>query len=277
MEPESSGDPRTRRPDRRPVTAAIAALALVLTAPAPAARPSDAPPNAEAAASRPPVVRVGAFADGLDAWREVSFGTDRRRNAFRVREWDGVTAVEVRSEASMSLLARPIDVDLAVTPVLCWHWRIEHRLERADMTRRAGDDYAARLYVSLRLPASALTLADRASLALGRTIWGPDLPDAAINYVWDNRHPVGTTRRNAYSERAIMQVLRSGDAPPGRWVAERRDVGEDVARLVSPRATAAQIAITADTDDTGERAHSGFADLHFVARDRPCLPPPPVR
>ncbi len=254
--------------------AALAALALAL-GPAPSLPPAAAasegsrPPEV-AAAPTEGTVRVGMFGDGLAAWREVSLKPELRRNLFRLRDWDGAAAVEVRSEAGMSLLARPIDVDLAATPILCWRWRIERRLERADLTRRSGDDYAARLYLSLRLPPSDLSLSDRATLALGRAIWGPDLPDAAINYVWDNRQPVGTTRRNAYSERAIMQVMRSGDAPTGRWIAERRDVAADIARLVSPRAAAVQLAITADTDDTREHAHSGFADIHFVARDRPC-------
>lgn len=271
----------TRRSFPKSMGAALAALALgcgPILPQATAASPGASPPDAAAAAApAAPIVRVGVFSDGLAAWREVSLKQELRRNQFRLRDWDGTMAVEVRSEAAMSLLARPIDVDLGATPILCWRWRIERRLERADLTRRAGDDYAARLYVSLRLPPFELTLADRATLALGRAIWGPDLPDAAINYVWDNRHPVGTSRRNAYSDRATMQVMRGGDAPTGRWVAERRDVAADVARLVSPRAAAVQLAITADTDDTGEHAHSGFADIHFVARDRPCAVAMPPR
>jgi hypothetical protein len=30
------------------------------------------------------------------------------------------------------------------------------------------------------------------------------------------------------------------------------------------------LAVTADTDNTGEQAHAGFADVHFVARAAPC-------
>ena len=103
-----------------------------------------------------------------------------------------------------------------------------------------------------------------------RAVWGQDLPDAAINYVWDNRQPVGTVRPNAYTDRAQMVVLRSGDAQAKRWVWERVDVRQDVVRLFGPGAQAVQLAITADTDNTQSSARAGFADFHFVAANSPC-------
>jgi ribonuclease R len=39
---------------------------------------------------------------------------------------------------------------------------------------------------------------------------------------------------------------------------------------LGPAAEPVQVAITADTDNTGESARAGFADLHFVARSAPC-------
>ena len=35
---------------------------------------------------------------------------------------------------------------------------------------------------------------DPTRLALARNLYGDVLPDAAINYVWDNRYPVGHTK-----------------------------------------------------------------------------------
>jgi hypothetical protein len=213
---------------------------------------------------------VGRFDAGLAPWQEVRLSADLKPNSFAARRWDGVPAAEVRSAGSMSLLARPVSVDLARTPVLCWRWRVDAPLQRADMARKSGDDYAARLYVSLALPEADKSLGLRAQLRIARTIWGPSVPDAAINYVWDNRHPIGTEQPNAYTDRTTMVVLRSGGADAGGWVLERRHVGRDAARLYGPAATPVQIAITADTDNTGETAHAGFADLHWVAAEAPC-------
>ena len=228
---------------------------------------------AQASAAAPSPVWVGRFADGLDPWREVRLREDLARNRFELRMWDDAHALQVSSQASMSLLARPVSIDLADTPVLCWRWRIDAPLKGADIATRAGDDYAARLYVSFAIPDEEKGFGLRTKLALGRAIWGADLPDAAINYVWDNRSPVGTEQANAYTDRAMMVVLRSGATQAGRWVSERRDIAADVTRLFSPRATAVQLAVTADTDNTGESATAGFADLHFVARNQPCALP----
>ena len=252
-----------RRLGVRPVSLLGLALALVLAS-ATAAQGTAAPSDG------PGLRWVGRFDATLAPWQEIRLKSGQRPNTFRFAVWDEVKAVEVTSRASMSLLGRPITVDLNATPVLCWRWRIGATLSQADMLRRDGDDYAARVYVSLRLPASALGLGLRAQLALARAMWGPDVPDAAINYVWDNRQPVGTTRPNAYTDRAQMIVLRSGDGEAGRWVWERVDVRRDATRLFGPGNEAVQLAITADTDNTQSFARSGFADFHFVAVDRAC-------
>lgn len=216
------------------------------------------------------VTWVGRFDTDTAAWQEVRLRKDLPPNQFVHRLWDGVQALEVRSNASMSLMARPLTIDLQTTPVLCWRWRVDATLPTADMTQRQGDDYAARVYVSFSLPETAMGLGLRTKLALARAIWGTDLPDAAVNYVWDNRHPVGTEQPNAYTDRAMMVVQRSGDGQAGRWVQERRNVRDDVSRLFTPQAQAVQLAVTADTDNTGLAVRAGFADLHFVSLDTPC-------
>lgn len=222
-----------------------------------------------------PVVWIGRFATGLEPWRELRLPGVARANVFAAREWDGVAALEVRSQASMSLLARALPPDLARTPVLCWRWRVDAPLVAADLARKAGDDYAARLYVAARVPPERMGFALRTQLRLARAVWGPELPDAAVNYVWDNRHPPGTERPNAYTERTVMIVQRSGAAEAGRWVAERRDVAADLERLFGPGTQAVQLALAADTDNTGEAARAGFADIGFadigfVARGEAC-------
>jgi hypothetical protein len=233
-------------------------------------QPTQATAAPAVLASTKAVVCVGCFNEGIQSWREVDVKAGLKRNKFRLHRWDDVSALEVTSNASMSLIARPLDVNLQATPVLCWRWRIDAPLKTADMKQRSGDDYAARLYVSFSIPENEKSFGLRAKLKLARMIWGPDVPDAALNYVWDNRQPVGTELANAYTDRVMMVVLRSGADDAGRWVWERRNVGVDVARLFSSGAISLQLAITADTDNTGESARAAFADIHFVARDARC-------
>ena len=109
-------------------------------------------------------------------------------------------------------------------------------------------------------------------LALARSIYGDAVPDAAINYVWDNRYPVGTRKPNAYTDRTHMIVAESGAANAGHWVVERHVLQQDeIAEFGSKQARMIQLAVASDTDNTGERAHAGFADFHFVDRNTACF------
>ena len=221
------------------------------------------------------VGRFAASSGGLpDGWTIEHLNPRFPPTEYRQRLWDGVAAVEATAVRSMALLARPLAVDLESTPVLCWRWRIDAPLVTADLDSKAGDDYAARVYLSFSVPPAALGLAARSKLAIARSLWGAAVPDAAINYVWDNRHPVGTLKANAYTDRAQLLVLESGGDRAGRWVSERRDVVSDFRRAFGDLpARLTGMAIASDTDNTGESARAGFADFHFVARDTTCVFP----
>jgi hypothetical protein len=218
---------------------------------------------------------VGRFNSETDTppppWRLVRFDERVPPTRYRVTSRDGVVAVEASADASMALLARPLQIDLQRTPVLCWRWQVDGPLRTADMATKRGDDYAARVYVTFTLPANTMSFATRAKLNLARSIYGDSVPDAAINYVWDNRHPVGTSRPNAYTDRTRMIVLRSGAEEAGRWMVERRNVLADfVQAFGTDPASLSLLAIAADTDNTGESARAYFADLHFVASGADC-------
>ena len=196
---------------------------------------------------------------------------------YGLRVWDGFAAVEAQASKSMALFGRPLEIDLQKTPFLCWQWRIDAPVASADMTQKSGDDYAARVYLTFNVPPDQLGAFTRAKLALARKIYGDQVPDAALNYIWDNRHPVGTVQANAYTDRARMLVLRSGGDLAGRWVTERRNVLEDFrlafAELGDTGGQLRGLAIASDTDNTGEEAHAGFADFRFVATAGECPVP----
>lgn len=207
-------------------------------------------------------------------WQVQQLNTDIAPTRYGLRAWDGVAAVEAHAAKSMALLARSVNVDLQQTPILCWRWRIDAPLKTADMTTKAGDDYAARVYLSFEEPPGTLGLGTRLALTLARALRGNQVPDAAVNYVWDNTHSVGTWQANAYTDRARMLVLRTGAADAGRWVEERREVTADfVLAFGHAPHRLTGLALASDTDNTGEEAHAGFADFAFVAREEAC----PVR
>lgn len=221
------------------------------------------------------VGRFQAPADQLpEPWRLVTINK-LKPTAYRVLSWDGVQAIEARAEASMALLAREVQVDLSQTPVLCWRWRVENLVNQADMLKKSGDDYPARVYVAFSLPPSNMSFAVRAKLKIARSLYGDLVPDGALNYVWDNKSPVGTMHPNVYTDRTHMKVQRSGAAQLGTWVNERVNVLDDAPRVFglnaeTPGLRLSLLAVASDTDNTAESARAGFADLHFVPATAAC-------
>lgn len=204
-------------------------------------------------------------------WQLVRFDENTPATQYHLRNHDSIAAVEARADASMALLARPLQVDLKRTPVLCWRWWVDAPIEQADMTQKSGDDYAARVYVTFDLPDSVMSFGTRIKLGLARAVHGDDLPDAAINYIWDNRYPIGTVQPNAYTDRAQMLVLRSGMADTGHWIEERRNLLTDLQQLFGAEAAQTlQLAVASDSDNTGVQTGALFADIHLVARGAQC-------
>lgn len=179
------------------------------------------------------------------------------------------TVLRVRATSAAGTVAHALDVSAVEHPILSWRWRVDRVVERANLAEKSGDDFAARVYVFFDVPVSALPVGARLKVMLGRAIWGDHLPTAALCYVWDNRHPVGTRVWNAYTDRVRTIVLRSGSA--GLWQPERRDLDADFREAFgtqwagpTPRVTG--IAIGSDTDQTRESVTAWFGDLALEAR-----------
>lgn len=201
-------------------------------------------------------------------WREVSLPRVKRAELALVAE-DGATVLRITSAAAAGSAAHPVGADLARLPVLGWRWKVDRVVAGADLARRDGDDFAARVYVFFDLPLDELTFGERVKLAIARLAHGDDVPAAGICYVWDNRHAPGTIGPNPYAPRIRTFVLRSGGA--GRWAPERRDLEADFRAAFGPRRggmpRVTGIAAGNDTDQTGETVTAWFGD--FTALSRP--------
>jgi hypothetical protein len=184
---------------------------------------------------------------------------------------EGITVLRSRVEAAAGSLVHDLDADPRERPILAWRWKVDRVLDKGDLTRKAGDDFAARVYVYFDMPADALPFTERAKLKIARLYSGLDLPAATICYVWDNRNPVGTSAWSAYTDRVRVVVLESGGAKAGRWAEETRDLDADFRAAFgsswkkdTPRVIG--IAIGNDTDQTKESVTAWFGDFRLEAR-----------
>lgn len=199
------------------------------------------------AAAAAHAARVTDFADtGLEGWNRRDF-TDRTR--YRLVETDAGTVLEATSDDSASALYREIEVDLQETPWLRWSWRLEALpTGEAGETTKAGDDYAARVYL------------------VQEGLFG-QLSATALNYVHARRQPVGEPWANAYTGDAAMMWAVSRGAAGGQWRQYTRNVradwqaafGEAIERIDG-------VAIMTDSDDTDTRAHAFYGTIRFCAQ-----------
>jgi hypothetical protein len=208
-------------------------------------------------------------------WRLATVAKITRHTDYRVVSIDGERVLRMAANASYANLLYPLERDIAATPVLRWRWRVDRLPTGADLTHKRGDDVAARVCVLFDVPPQRLSFGVRAQLALGRALFDPKLPAAAICYVWDGTLAADTWLANAYTDRVMMRVQRGKDSLLGAWYSEARDLAADFAAAFPYEATregkpaplppVAAIVVSGDADNTGSQTLAFMGDLELAA------------
>ncbi len=183
---------------------------------------------------------------GLADWEEKSF---KGNTSYQVVDLDGEQVLQAASVASASGLYKKQQINLKKTPYLNWRWRIENRIDSGNETTKSGDDYAARIYLIIDG---------------GIFFW----QTGALSYVWANAADKGAIWDNAYAGKSVkMLALRSAEDDTKKWMTEKRNVYEDLKQVFSKEInTIDAVAIMTDTDNSGSKAKSYYADIFFSAK-----------
>ncbi len=215
-------------------------------------------------------MRFSALAPGAalpPEFRPYAFAGQERRTQYDLMADAGLTVLRARAEASTAGIIRDLKVDPATHPLLAWRWKATRIPEKADLRTKAGDDYAARLYVTFDLRLATLPFGERFGVTLARIIYGEDVPSAALCYVWASNAAVGTIAPNAYTGRVQMIVVESGTAHLGAWREYQRDIVADYRRAFGAAPPAVSgVVVSTDTDNTAGRAEAYYGDIEFRAR-----------
>lgn len=221
----------------------------------------------------PAELRIGDFSaaeaggDFPSPWQPLTFRKIDRHTVYQLVQDTGAVVVQASSDASASGLTREVDIDPAKYPIVEWRWKVANVLDGGDVTRKAGDDYPARLYITFAYDAAKVGFIERAKYRAAKLFYGKSPPSAAVNYLWASKAAVGTQVANAYTKRVQMFVLQSGAAAVGRWQSESRNIVDDYRAAFGespPRISG--VAVMTDTDNTGEFARAWFGDIVFKTR-----------
>jgi len=191
-----------------------------------------------------PKLPLGEFSRShLDGWEHKSFKGETR---YQLQILDGVMVLQADSQGAASGLFKEQRIDLEQTPFLNWSWRVANRLNGLNEQSKAGDDYAARIYVVVK-----------GGLAFWQT--------KAINYVWASNTAKDTVWPNAFAgDHAMMLALQGPEAPLNVWRSEKRNVQADLKRLFGEDLrTIDAVALMTDTDNSGGQVTAFYGNIWF--------------
>jgi len=218
----------------------------------------------------PALLEVGKFSAAPvgqalpDGWKPLTFKKIPKQTAYELIKDGEAVVVKAVSDASASGLTKAINIDPKEYPIVRWRWKVENVLRHSDVSRKDGDDYPARLYITFAYDPDKVSLGKKLKFKTGQAIFG-DIPIAALNYIWDTKTPIGTIVENAYTDFAQMVVVESGMQKVGRWVSEQRNIYEDYKQAFGEEPPLMNgVAIMTDTDNTKEQATAYYGDIQFA-------------
>ena len=204
-----------------------------------------------------------------EGWTPISFQDINRTTDYAMVCVKGRAVLRAVADRSASGLVWGRGFDPRVYRTLRWSWRISHTLPRGNVTRREGDDFAARLLVMFPYDPERATLWERIKYNTYRLFYGEFPPGQAMTYIWANKLPRGRWVTSTYTDRVRLHSVESGNARAGQWVRVERDLAADYrAAFGEPVPGEARIAVMVDTDNTEDRVTSWYGPVRLLRDPR---------
>lgn len=212
-----------------------------------------------------PVV-AGAVGTGLSpilkavGWREITFD-GKKPNHFEPCVGD---CVKVEVDNSVSMIAKPVMVDLGRTPRLSWEWMIDRPPPPGDLAEKGMDDRAVAVFVTFPYDPETASFSEKMLRPLVEMAEGADAPGRVISYVWGDGPPGQLIENPYYGTVNVMVVRRTRTDRPGVWLMEMADVVADHQRAFGYRPkSVAHVLISGDRDDSHTRGAAYVRNLMF--------------
>ena len=214
------------------------------------------------------IIHIGNFSkqDSRDitpkGWEPLNFSSIENQTAYFLTQDSGKTIFKAVSHNSASGYVHKLSIDPKQFPILTWEWKIDNLLKEADITQKSGDDYPARLYITFDYDKERLSAFESFKIEFYKSLHGVYPPLAVLNYVWDNKKPIGFTTANAYTNRVQMIVSQTGESKVGQWVKQEVNIYEDYKKVFGEAPLKiTSVAIMTDTDNTASSATAYYGDI----------------
>lgn len=202
----------------------------------------------------------------LTNWRGLDFILIKRPSKYSIAIEATERYLKSESDASASGLIFTKKYNVYEYPKARWRWKVSGVYSKGDVTKKAGDDYPARIIFMFKYDPEGSSLGKRIRYEIAKGIYGFYPPQTTLIYVWANRKSETGIFTSTYAPEEKIVVLEQGADKAGKWLEEEVNVVEDYRKAFgSDPPSEAGIAIMNDSDDTGEKAVS-FIDYIEIAR-----------
>lgn len=222
----------------------------------------------------PPEINLGPPDGRVDekglplGWQELTFPKIPRYTKYTPVTNDGQWAIKAESRTSASALTKELELDPRQYPRLQWRWKIKNILPLGDESKKEGDDYAARVYVTFKYLPEQASASEKVLYGIGKALYGKYPPKATLNYIWANKLPKGQAVNSPYTDRAKLIAVESGPGLAGQWISEERNIYQDYKTYFGAEPPPISgIAIMTDSDNTQGEAEAYYAEI--VLKHRP--------
>lgn len=222
------------------------------------------------------ILEVGMFStsspgDSFPAgWEPLNFEKIPQHTKYELVKNSESVVVKATSKQSSSGLTRKITINPKEFPIVQWRWKVDNIIKAGDVSKKEGDDYPARIYITFEYDSDKVGFFEKAKFEIINLAYGQYPPTGAINYIWESKSPIGTIVPNPYTDYVQMIVMQSGPQRVGEWVTEERNVYEDYKKAFGEEPTnISGVAIMTDTDNTKESATAYFGDIVFKKNPTP--------
>ena len=184
---------------------------------------------------------IPGFSTGtIDRWQQEKFsGTTQ----YRVVTQEQNQILEAISEGTASGLYFQNKLAIRNSTTLSWRWKVSSIAPALNERSKQGDDYPARIYI---------VVSD------GPFFW----QTRTLVYVWSNNQPVDSRWDNAYTGKARMWALNSGNEGINEWQSHSRNIQKDLISAFGKTYNKIDaIAVMTDSDNSGTRFHSWYDDI----------------
>ena len=197
-------------------------------------------------------------------WQPFIFKNIDAHTSYSLVKDGDTPVIQAVSKASASGLTRKIRIDPEKYPIVQWQWKALNIYRNGDVTKKDGDDYPARIYITFEYDPNKISIVERGKFRLAKLVYGEYPPSRAITYIWASKAQVGTIVSNPYTDRVKMIVVESGKDALGTWITEERNIFDDYVTAfgVKPPMISG-IAIMTDSDNTKESAIAFYGDILF--------------